>query len=46
MRTILAIIGTAVVVGLAGGAVGYLVRKNVAESKIATLKESIAALQK
>ena len=39
MRTILAIIGTAVVVGLAGGAVGYLVRKNVAESKIATAEE-------
>ena len=36
MRTILEIIGTAVVVGLAGGAVGYLVRKNVAEGKIAT----------
>ena len=39
MRTILAIIGTAVVVGLAGGAVGYLVRKIVAESKIATAEE-------
>ena len=39
MRTILAIIGTAVVVGLAGGAVDYLVRKNVAESKIATAEE-------
>ena len=39
MRTILEIIGTAVVVGLAGGAVGYLVRKNVAESKIATAEE-------
>ena len=39
MRTILAIIGTAVVVVLAGGAVGYLVRKNVAESKIATAEE-------
>ena len=39
MRTILAIIGTAVVVGLAGGAVGYLVRKNVDESKIATAEE-------
>ena len=39
MRTILAIIGTAVVVALAGGAVGYLVRKNVAESKIATAEE-------
>ena len=39
MSTILAIIGTAVVVGLAGGAVGYLVRKNVAESKIATAEE-------
>ena len=49
MRTILAIIGTAVVVGLAGGAVGYLVRKNVAESKIATAEEqaeqAIAKLQ-
>ena len=39
MRTILEIIGTAVVVGLAGGAVGYLVRKNVAEGKIATAEE-------
>ena len=39
MRTILEIIGTAVVVGLAGGAVGYLVRKNVAEAKIATAEE-------
>ena len=39
MRTILEIIGTAVVVGLAGGAVGYLVRKNVAETKIATAEE-------
>ena len=44
MRTILEIIGTAVVVGLAGGAVGYLVRKNVAEGKIATEKtEAITA---
>ena len=39
MRTILAIIGTAVVVGLAGGSLGYFVRKNVAESKIATAEE-------
>ena len=39
MRTILEIIGTAVVIGLAGGAVGYLVRKNVAEGKIATAEE-------
>ena len=40
MKIILAIIGTAVVVGLAGGAIGYLVRKNVAESKIATAEET------
>ncbi len=40
MKIILAIIGTAVVVGLASGAIGYLVRKNVAESKIATAEET------
>ena len=40
MKIILAIIGTAVVVSLAGGAIGYLVRKNVAESKIATAEET------
>jgi ribonuclease Y len=40
VKIILAIIGTAVVVGLAGGAIGYLVRKNVAESKIATAEET------
>ena len=40
MKIILAIIGTAVVVGWAGGAIGYLVRKNVAESKIATAEET------
>ena len=39
MSTILEIIGTAVVTGLVGGAVGYLVRKNVAEAKIATAEE-------
>jgi len=39
VSTILEIIGTAVVMGLVGGAVGYLVRKNVAEAKIATAEE-------
>ncbi len=39
MKTILVVISTAVVVGLAGAAIGYLVRKNVAESKIATAEE-------
>ena len=40
MKTILVVISTAVVVGLAGAAIGYLVRKNVAESKIATAEET------
>lgn len=39
MSAILEIIGAAVVCGLAGGAVGYLVRRNVAEAKIATAEE-------
>ena len=40
VRTILEIIGTAVVVGLAGGAVGYLVRKKqLLKVKIATAEE-------
>lgn len=39
MRTILEIIGTAVVVGLAGGAVGYFARKQIAESKIGAAEE-------
>jgi len=40
VKTILVVISTAVVVGLAGAAIGYLVRKNVAESKIATAEET------
>mgnify|MGYP000653027449 FL=1 len=40
MKTILVVISTAVVVGLLGAGVGYLVRKNVAESKIATAEET------
>ena len=39
MSTILEFFGTAVVVGLAGGAVGYLVRYNDAAGKIATAEE-------
>ena len=40
MKTILVVISTAVVVGLLGAGIGYLVRKNVAESKIATAEET------
>jgi len=40
VKTILVVISTAVVVGLLGAGIGYLVRKNVAESKIATAEET------
>ena len=39
MSIILEVIGTAIVMGLIGAGVGYLVRKNVAEAKIATAEE-------
>lgn len=39
MKIILELIGIAIGAGAVGGAIGYLVRKNVAESKIATAEE-------
>ncbi|MDD4722619.1 MAG: ribonuclease Y, partial [Acidaminococcaceae bacterium] len=40
MKIILEIIGISVGVGVVGGAIGYLVRKNIAEGKIATAEET------
>jgi len=40
VKIILEIIGISVGVGVVGGAIGYLVRKNIAEGKIATAEET------
>ena len=40
MKVILEIIGISVGVGVVGGAIGYLVRKNIAEGKVATAEET------
>lgn len=40
MKIILEIIGISVGVGVVGGAIGYLVRKNIAEGKVATAEET------
>lgn len=40
MKIILEIIGISVGVGVVGGAIGYLVRKNIAEGKIGTAEET------
>ena len=39
MKIILELIGITIGAGVVGGAIGYLVRKNVAEAKIATAEE-------
>lgn len=44
MKIILEIIGISVGVGLAGGVAGYLVRKNIAEGKIATAEVTAARI--
>ena len=40
MKIILELIGITIGAGAVGGAIGYLVRKNVAENKIATAEET------
>jgi len=40
VKVILEIIGISVGVGVVGGAIGYLVRKNIAEGKVATAEET------
>lgn len=44
MKIIFEIIGISVGVGLVGGIAGYLVRKNIAEGKIATAEETAARI--